>query len=144
MPSTEEPVEGVDVTPVGVVDGFVSVAGFAGVVGVVGSTASFSNTAWMETLPSGHLEGVVLDGDVALQHVPLFEVVALVRGGRQRDLAALGRALDIRGGGAAFGRGDVHGVLRIAHAPQLGTVERVRGADHHVVVGVAEDAADRG
>ncbi len=53
MPSTEEPVEGVDVTPVGVVDGFVSVAGFAGVVGVVGSTASFSNTAWMETLPSG-------------------------------------------------------------------------------------------
>ena len=67
-------------------------------------------------------------------------MVALVRGGRQRDLAALGRALDIRGGGAAFGRGDVHGVLRIAHAPQLGTVERVRGADHHVVVGVAEDA----
>ena len=59
MPSTEEPVEGVDVTPVGVVDGFVSVAGFAGVVGVVGSTASFSNTAWMAvsythlTLPSG-------------------------------------------------------------------------------------------
>ena len=53
MPSTEEPVEGVDVTPVGVVDGFVSVAGFAGVVDVVGSTASFSNTAWMETLPSG-------------------------------------------------------------------------------------------
>ena len=43
MPSTEEPVEGVDVTPVGVVDGFVSVAGFAGVVGVVGIQAVAKN-----------------------------------------------------------------------------------------------------